>query len=169
MSLTHAIKAYLLPILSFSSVMATFEIYPQQKLRVERSMSIFNFGVSMTILNLVGGASWTLDYCKARLNPAIFLKEERQIDNILSFCTHFLEKLTGNDILFSMTKCFKEVNTFFTGYFIKQHDTVEYSKLNSEALASKSLGKINPKLKFLYRKSKYLTSAFRSVLCNALI
>ena len=35
-SLTHAIKAYLLPLLSFSSVMATLEIFPQQKLRVEK-------------------------------------------------------------------------------------------------------------------------------------
>ena len=35
-SLTHAIKAYLLQLLSFSSVMATFEIFPQQKLRLEK-------------------------------------------------------------------------------------------------------------------------------------
>ena len=63
----------------------------------------------------------------------------------------------------------------FTGYSIKQHDTVEYlacqldSKLSGEALASKILRKINPKLKFLYRKSRYLTSTLRRLLSNALI
>ena len=63
----------------------------------------------------------------------------------------------------------------FTGYSIKQHDTVEYlacqldSKLSGEALASKILRKINPKLKFLYRKSRYLTSMLRRLLSNALI
>ena len=30
-----------------------------------------------------------------------------------------------NSILFSKTKCFKKVNISFTGYSIKQHDTVE--------------------------------------------
>ena len=35
-SLTHAIKAYLLPLLRFSSVMATFEIFLQQKLGIEK-------------------------------------------------------------------------------------------------------------------------------------
>ena len=63
----------------------------------------------------------------------------------------------------------------FAGYSIKQHNTVEYlgcqldSKLRGEALASKVLRKINVKLKFLYRKSTYLTPAFRRLLGNALI
>ena len=63
----------------------------------------------------------------------------------------------------------------FTGYSIKQHDRVEYlacqldSKLSGEALASKILWKINPKLKFIYRKSRYLTSTLRRLLSNALI
>ena len=35
-SLTHAIKAYLRPLLRFSSLMATFEIFPQQKLGIEK-------------------------------------------------------------------------------------------------------------------------------------
>ena len=35
-SLTHAIKAYLVPLLRFSSVMATFEIFPQQKPGTEK-------------------------------------------------------------------------------------------------------------------------------------
>ena len=31
-----------------------------------------------------------------------------------------------NSILFSKAKCLKKVNVIFTGYSIKQHDTVEY-------------------------------------------
>ena len=46
---------------------------------VWRGMLIPNFGVSTTILKpvdfFVGGTSWTLDCCKARLNYTIFMKE----------------------------------------------------------------------------------------------
>ena len=58
---------------------------------------------------------------------------------------------------------------------IKLHKTVEYlhcqfdSKLSGEAMPSKVLKKINAKLKFLYRQSRYITSAYRGLLCNALI
>ena len=72
-SLKHIMNTHLLQLLSFSSVMTTFEIFLSKNL--ERSILISNFGVSTTILNLVGGASWTLDCCKARLNHTIFLKE----------------------------------------------------------------------------------------------
>ena len=80
-----------------------------------------------------------------------------------------------NSIPFSKAKCLKKVNISFKGYFIKQHDTVEYlacqlgSKLSGEALPSKVLRKINPKLKCLYRKSRYLTSTLSRLLPNALI
>ena len=72
-----------------------------------------------------------------------------------------------NSIIFSKAKCLKKVNISITGYSIKQHDTVEYlasrldSKLSGEALVSKILWKINPKVKFLYQKSSYLTSTLR--------
>ena len=61
----------------------------------------------------------------------------------------------------------------FTGYSVKQHDTVQYlgcqldSKLSGKALTSKVLRKINIKLKFLYRESMYLILAFKRPLCNA--
>ena len=61
------------------------------------------------------------------------------------------------------------------GHSIKQHETVEYlgcqldSKLSGEAMASKVLKKINAKLKFLYRQNRYLTPAYRRLLCNALV
>ena len=43
------------------------------------------------------------------------------------------------------------------------------SKLSGEAITSKALKKINTKLKFLYRQSRYLTPAYKRLLCNALI
>ena len=78
-------------------------------------------------------------------------------------------------ILFSKTGGLKEINISFEGHSIKQHKTVEClgcqldSKLSREAMASKVLRKINAKLKFLYRQSRYLTPAYRRLLCNALI
>ena len=78
-------------------------------------------------------------------------------------------------ILFSNIRGLKETNISFAGHSIKRHETVEYlgcqldSKLSGEAMASKVLKKINAKLKFLYRQSRYLTPAYRRLLCNALI
>ena len=94
------------------------------------------------------------------------------IDNKLSI--HFGQDKTKS-VLFSKTRGLKENNISFAGHYIKQQETVEnlgcqlYSKLSAEAMASKVLKKINAKLKFLYRQSKYLTPAYRRLLCNALI
>ena len=68
-----------------------------------------------------------------------------------------------------------EINISFPGHSIKQHETVEYLgcqldfKLSGEAMASKVLKEINAKLKFLYRQSRYLTHAYKRLLCNTLI
>ena len=66
------------------------------------------------------------------------------IDNQLSI--HFEEDKTKS-ILFSKTRGLREINIFFAGHSIKQHETVEYlgcqldSKLSGEAMASKVLKK----------------------------
>ena len=94
------------------------------------------------------------------------------IDNKLSI--HFEEDKTKS-ILFLKTIHLKEINISFANHPIKQHETVEYlgcqldSKLSGEAMASKVLEKLNAKLKFLYRQSRYLTHVYRRLLCNALI
>ena len=94
------------------------------------------------------------------------------IDNELSI--HFGEDKTKS-ILFSKTRGLKEINISFAGHSIKQHETVEYlgcqldSKLSGEAMASKVLKKINAKLKLLHRQIRYVTPAYRRLLCNALI
>ena len=40
--------------------------------------------------------------------------------------------------------------------------------MSGEPVALKALNKINGKLKFLYRKNKFLTPTLRRMLCNAL-
>ena len=113
------------------------------------------------------------------------VKKIEYVSNIefLSLCQWFIDnKLSihfGDDksksILFSKTPGLREINISFAGHSIKQHETVEYlgcqldSKLSGETMASKVLKKINAKLKFLYRQSRYLTPAYRRLLCNALI
>ena len=58
---------------------------------------------------------------------------------------------------------------------IKQHSKVKYlgclldENLSGESMATKMLGKINGKLKFLYRKQNYLDRSLRRLLLNALI
>ena len=67
------------------------------------------------------------------------------------------------------------MNISFAGHSVKQQKTVEYlgcqldSKLSVEAMALKVLEKINSKLKFFYRQSRYLTPVYNRLLCNALI
>ena len=71
-------------------------------------------------------------------------------------------------------KCLKKVNKSFD-YSIKQHETLEYhgyklhSILSGDEMASKVLNKINTKLEFLYHHSRYLTPAYKRLLCNSLI
>ena len=58
---------------------------------------------------------------------------------------------------------------------IKQHSKVTYlgcildNDLSGESMATKVLRLVNNRLKFLYRKQKFLTLSLRRLLCNALI
>ena len=87
---------------------------------------------------------------------------------------HFGEDKTKS-ILFSKARDLREINISFAGHFIKQDRAIEYfgfqldSILSGEAMASKVLKKKKSKLKFPYRQSRYLTIAYRRLLCNALI
>ena len=89
------------------------------------------------------------------------------LENKLSI--HFEEDDTKSS-LFSKARGLREIDISFAGHSIKQHKTVEYfvcqldSKLSGESMASKVLKKINAKLKFLYRQSRYLTSAYKRLL-----
>ena len=58
---------------------------------------------------------------------------------------------------------------------IKQHSKVTYlgcildETLNGESMALYVINKINAKIKFLYRKNRFLSPALRRLLCNAII
>ena len=94
------------------------------------------------------------------------------IDNKLSI--HFGEDKTKS-ILFSKARSYMEINISYADHYIKIHETLQHldcqldSKLSGESMASKVPKKINTKLKLLYCQSRYLTSAFKILLCKALI
>ena len=68
-----------------------------------------------------------------------------------------------------------KLNITYNDINIKQHSKVKYlgcildETLNGESMALTVLKKVNSKLKFLYRKNKFLTPELRRLLCNALI
>ena len=97
------------------------------------------------------------------------------VDNKLSI--HF-----GDDniksILFatiSKIKKVRKLNIKFENIQIKQHSKVKYlgcmldETMSGETMALSVINKINNKLKFLYRKKRFLTPTLSRLLCNALI
>ena len=97
------------------------------------------------------------------------------MDNKLSI--HFGEDKTKS-ILFASKRKSKNVhqlNIRYNHVNIKQHSQVTYlgcvldERMSCEPMALKVINKINGKLKFLYRKNRYLTKELRRMLCNALI
>ena len=74
-----------------------------------------------------------------------------------------------------MARGLREIHIYFAGHSIQQHEKVEYlgyqldSNLSGEAMASKVLKNINATLKFMYRQRRYLTPAYKRLLCNTLI
>ena len=97
------------------------------------------------------------------------------VDNKLSI--HFGEDKTKSILFASKNKIKKmgKLNINHGNINIKQHSKVTYlgcildEDLSGESMATKVLGKINAKLRFLYRKNKFLTPSLRRLLCNALI
>ena len=97
------------------------------------------------------------------------------LDNKLSI--HFGEDKTKSILFASKMKVKKldKLDITYKGIKIKQHSKVEYlgcvldETLNGESMALHILNKVNTKLKFLYRKNKFLSPALRRLLCNAII
>ena len=97
------------------------------------------------------------------------------IDNKLSI--HFGEDKTKS-ILFGTKRHLKnqtDLDIKYGDIKIKQHNKVTYlgcildSNLSGESMATKVLGLVNGRLKFLYRKQRFLTFSLRRLFCNALI
>ena len=97
------------------------------------------------------------------------------VDNKLSI--HFGEDKTKS-VLFASKRKIKsarKLNVKYKNIKIKQHSQVTYlgcvldETLCGEPMTLKALNKINGKLKFLYRKDKFLTATLCRMLCNAII
>ena len=97
------------------------------------------------------------------------------LDNKLSI--HFGEEKTKS-ILFANKRKVKKLERLGITYKdikIKQYSNVKYlgcildETLNGESMALHVLNKVNSKIKFLYRKNKFLSPALRRLLCNAII
>ena len=97
------------------------------------------------------------------------------VDNKLSI--HLGEDKTKSILFTSKNKKNKvgNLSIYHGNIQIKQHSKVTYlgcvldEDLSGETMATKVTGKINSRLKFFYRKNKFLTSSLRRLLCNALI
>ena len=97
------------------------------------------------------------------------------LDNKLSI--HFGDDKTKCILFASKNKVKKTapLNINYKGIEIKQHSKVNYlgcildESLSGESMALHVLKKLNCKLRFLYRKSEFLSPALRRLLCNALI
>ena len=69
----------------------------------------------------------------------------------------------------------KKLNPSYKGTEIKQHSKVNYlgcildESLSGESMGLHVLKKLNSRLKFLYRKNKFLSPPLRRLLCNAII
>ena len=97
------------------------------------------------------------------------------VDNKLSI--HFGQDKTKS-ILFASKSKIRKGNQLKINYMnieIKQHSHISYlgcvldETLSGEPMALKMINKINSKLRFLYRKNKFLTPFLRRMLCNALV
>ena len=72
-------------------------------------------------------------------------------------------------------RIFRKLNTRYKEVNIKQQEQVTYlgcvldELMSGESMTLKIVNKINEKLKFLYRKNKFLTAELGGMLCNALI
>ena len=98
------------------------------------------------------------------------------VDNKLSI--HFGEDKTKSILFAPINKCKKVTNKLNIRYGdvqIKQYSKVTYlgcildESLSGESMALNVISKVNTRLKFLYRKNRFLSTQLRRMLCNALI
>ena len=97
------------------------------------------------------------------------------VDN--KFSIHFGEDKTKSILFAPLNKCKKlcKLNISYGSLKIKQYSEVTYlgcildESLSGESMALNVVSKINTRLKFLYRKGKFLSPQLRRLLCNALI
>ena len=116
-----------------------------------------------------------IDKIEAQLNKDFNSICEWFVDNKLSI--HFGEDKTKSIVFGSRNKLrvTRELHITYGDINIKQHSEVTYlgcildETLSGENMAKHAIGKINGKLKFLYRQQKYLNYSLRRLLANALV
>ena len=97
------------------------------------------------------------------------------VDNKLSI--HFGDEKTKSILFASKWKVKKasKLEISYKSIDIKQHSKVTYlgciidETLSGESMALNVINKISSKIKFLYRKNRFLTPGLRRLLCNSLI
>ena len=126
------------------------------------------------------------DTCLMYTGKDIKMIEEQLNTDLSSLCDWFIDnKLSVHfgeekkkSILFGNKRQLKNQRDLVLGYGnieIKQYSKVTYlgcildNDLSGESMATKVLSLVNSRLKFLYRKQKFLTLSLRHLLCNALI
>ena len=104
-------------------------------------------------------------------------KKSNSDRRILQLSIHFGEDKTKS-IIFSTKNKKKKIGTLEIKYGninIKQYSKATYlgceldENLSGEAMALKVINKINARLRFLYRKNRYLSLYPKRLLCNAII
>ena len=106
---------------------------------------------------------------------------ESKIKEFSNLCDCFVDnklskaKIKLNRYFLLLAKKSESLEIPFNDFKIKQNTKVTYlgcildNALSGESLALHILNKVNSKLRFLYRKNRYLTPKLRRLLCNALI
>ena len=116
-----------------------------------------------------------IDKIEAQLNKDFNSICDWFVDNKLSI--HFGEDKTKSIVFGSRNKLklTRELHITHGDINIKQQSEVTYlgcildETLSGENMAKHAMGKINGKLKFLYRQQKYLNYSLRRLLANALV
>ena len=101
---------------------------------------------------------------------------KKQLKDFESICDWFVDnKLSIHFATKFKLKKVRKLNIKYGDIQIKQHSKVKYLgcmlavTMSRETMALSVINKINNKLKFLYRKNRFLTPTLRRLLCNALI
>ena len=126
------------------------------------------------------------DTCPVCIGKDIKMIEDQLNRDFSSLCEWFIDNKLSEDlgeqktksILFGTTKRIKNsrnLNIRYKDIKIKQYSKLTYlrcilsNNLSGEAMATKVLGMLNGRVKFLYRKQKFLSFSLPQLLCNALI
>ena len=124
------------------------------------------------------------DSCLTVTHKDIKVIEDTLNNNLSSLCDWLVDNKLSihlgktESILFGTRHLLSKTNKLNIKYrnnIIKQNNSVKYlgitldCMLNGKSMVESVLSKINNKLKFLYRKQRFLTKDIRRLLCNSLI